>query len=94
MGGPDQLKLFGLQQDYLPVKNHREFTGMVFTIDPPNSVDIEDGLSLETVGEGRYELGVHISDVTSFSHLFDRGEVAERGASTYLPHKTIHMLPP
>ncbi len=38
--------------DYLPIKNHREFNSMVFTIDPPNSVDIEDGLSLEVLGDG------------------------------------------
>lgn len=49
---------------------------MVFTIDPPNSVDIEDGLSLEVLGSGVYEVGVHISDVTSFKDLINRKEVA------------------
>lgn len=42
------------EQDYLPVKNHREFYAMVFTIDPANSTDMEDGLSLEVLGEGVY----------------------------------------
>lgn len=67
---------------------------MVFTIDPANAVDIEDGLSLEPLGNGQYQLGVHISDVTSFHNLINRKEVASKGCSTYLPHKTIHMMPP
>ena len=32
--------------EYLPVKSHKEFNCMVFTIDPQHSVDMEDGLSL------------------------------------------------
>ena len=30
----------------LPITNHRRLSSLVFTIDPPNSVDIEDALSL------------------------------------------------
>lgn len=45
---------------------------MVFTIDPQNAIDIEDGLSLEPLGQGLYQLGVHISDVTSFHNLINR----------------------
>lgn len=67
---------------------------MVLTIDPKNAIDIEDGLSLEPLTSNTYELGVHISDVTSFHHLINRQEVASKGTSTYLPHKTIHMMPP
>jgi exoribonuclease R len=36
---------------------------------------------------------VHISDVTSYSHLVNRQEIANRGTSIYLPHKTLHMMP-
>ena len=67
---------------------------MMFTIDPQHSLDVEDGLSLETLGNGFFELGVHISDVTSFGHLVNRREIAMKGTTTYLPHKTIHMMPP
>ena len=63
-------------------------------MDPQNSIDIEDGLSLENIGNGEYELGVHISDVTSFGHLINRREIALKGTTTYLPHKIIHMMPP
>jgi ribonuclease R len=67
---------------------------MVFTIDPLNSKDMEDGLSIEPLGDGIYELGIHISDVTSYKHLINRREIASKGTSIYLPHKTIHMMPP
>lgn len=39
-------------------------------------------------------MGVHISDVTSYKHLINRQEIANKGTSIYLPHKTIHMMPP
>lgn len=37
---------------------------------------------------------MHISDVTSYKHLINRQEIANKGTSIYLPHKTIHMMPP
>ena len=80
--------------EYLPVKNHKEFNSMVFTIDPQHSIDMEDALSLEPLEPGYFEVGVHISDVTAFSHMVNRREIATKGASVYLPHKTIQMMPP
>lgn len=88
-----QTKPFNRGRDYLPVRGHREFREMVLTIDPPGSIDMEDGLSLRSIGVGKYELGVHIADVTSYKHLINRMEVATKGTSVYLPHKTIHLLP-
>jgi exoribonuclease R len=49
---------------------------------------------LESKSGGIWELGVHISDVGAYKHLLNRRELAEKGTSTYLPHKTIHLLPP
>jgi exoribonuclease R len=46
------------------------------------------------MGQDTYEVGVHISDVTAYSHLVNRREIAAKGTSIYLPHKTIHMMPP
>lgn len=68
--------LLKVGREYLPVNGHRQFKQMVFTIDPNHSVDIEDGLSLETIDSETYEVGVHISDVCSFKAMFDRKEVA------------------
>lgn len=36
------------------------------SIDPPNCKDIDDALSLETLENGHFRVGVHIADVTHF----------------------------
>lgn len=40
-----------------------------------------------------YEIGVHISDVSSFMHLVDRRQICQRGCTFYLPHKKISLFP-
>ncbi|CAG2233751.1 rnr [Mytilus edulis] len=37
----------------------------VFTIDPTDTRDLEDALSIEETSEGNYKIGVHIADVTA-----------------------------
>lgn len=81
-------------KDYLPAGEHRELTEMVVTIDPSSSTDMEDALSIEPVDSGHFEVGVHIVDATAYSHMINRKQILERGTSTYLPHQTIHMMPP
>ena len=67
-----------------------------FTIDPRDAKDFDDALSLTRTGDSdRYEVGVHIADVTHFvraGDTIDREAVA-RGYSTYLVDRTIPMLP-
>ena len=67
---------------------------LIITIDPEDAKDFDDAISLKRVG-GRWELGVHIADV---SHFVRPGgaiwtEAIRRGTSVYLPGHTIHMLP-
>jgi exoribonuclease-2 len=78
-----------------------------FTIDDPNTQDIDDALSIIQLTNG-YQLGIHISDVAQFiptntptlpidsfenitSHL--DVEAAQRGSSIYCPDIVINMLP-
>ncbi|MHC4571017.1 MAG: ribonuclease R [Planctomycetota bacterium] len=73
-----------------------DITGKVIvTIDPPDAKDFDDAISLEKDEEGRWVLGVHIADVSSFvqadSPLDEETKI--RGNSVYLPGKTIPMLP-
>jgi ribonuclease R len=68
---------------------------LTFTIDPEDARDHDDALSVRRAGEGRWEVGVHIADV---SHYVAAGsaldhEAALRGTSVYLPGGVIPMLP-
>ncbi len=77
-------------------KKRRDFTKTtLFTIDPANAKDFDDALSFKKLPNGRYEIGVHIADVSHYVHegtALDR-EARERGTSVYLVDRTIPMLP-
>ncbi len=65
------------------------------TIDPKDAKDFDDAISFVDVGGGRYEIGVHIADV---SHYVEEGtsldkEALNRATSVYLVDRTIPMLP-
>ncbi len=65
------------------------------TIDPKDAKDFDDALSLKKNGDGTFEVGVHIADVSFFVRpggaLDD--EARERATSVYLVDRTIPMLP-
>ena len=71
-------------------------TGLcIFTIDPEEAKDHDDALSVVALGQGRFEVGVHIADVSHFipeAGLVDV-EALSRGTSVYLVDRTIPMLP-
>jgi exoribonuclease-2 len=64
------------------------------TIDGQSTLDFDDALSIEKVGE-QYRLGIHIVDV---GHFVGKGdsidqEALARGSSIYMPDQKISMLP-
>lgn len=66
-----------------------------FTIDPFDAKDFDDALSFKDMGDGTYEVGIHIADVTHYvteGSLIDK-EAIKRGTSIYLVDRTIPMLP-
>ncbi len=68
---------------------------LVFTIDPADARDHDDALHVTLLPDGRYEVGIHIADV---SHYVTPGsaldaEARARGTSCYLPGGVVPMLP-
>jgi len=87
--------VFQLTQQDLKVRKDLR-TKRIFTIDPKTAKDLDDALHITPLGGGRYEVGVHIADVSHYvklhSHLDKIARI--RSTSTYLVHKCIPMLPP
>ena len=74
--------------------DHVRYDGLVvFTIDPATSVDLDDALSITKLTETTYEVGIHISDVSSYIGLLDREHISKLNTSVYLPYEVKHMLP-
>ena len=68
---------------------------LTFTIDPEDARDHDDALSLEPLKTNRFEVGIHIADVSHYvrpGSALDR-EARLRGTSCYLPGGVVPMLP-
>lgn len=68
---------------------------LTMTIDPVDAKDFDDALSIKDVGNGEFEIGVHIADVSYYVRegtALDR-EAQKRSFSVYLVDRTIPMLP-
>jgi ribonuclease R len=78
------------------IKNRRDFRDITtFTIDPEDAKDFDDALSFRKLENGRYEVGVHIADVTHYvkpNSALEK-EAYHRATSVYLVDRTIPMLP-
>ncbi|MDE6023049.1 MAG: ribonuclease R, partial [Muribaculaceae bacterium] len=78
------------------VAKREDFRGITtFTIDPRDAKDFDDALSIRTLANGNYEVGVHIADVTHYvtpGSIIDK-EAVKRATSVYLVDRTIPMLP-
>lgn len=78
------------------VPKRRDMRGtLTMTIDPIDAKDFDDAISYKKLPDGKYEIGVHIADV---SHYVTEGsaldaEALHRGCSIYLVDRTIPMLP-
>ncbi len=68
---------------------------LTFTIDPNDSKDFDDAISLKKLNNGNFLLGVHIADVSHFvpkNSKLDQ-ESQNRGTSVYLVDRVIPMFP-
>ncbi|XP_049863650.1 exosome complex exonuclease RRP44 [Schistocerca gregaria] len=67
----------------------------ICSVDPPGCTDIDDALHCMAIGNGNYEVGVHIADVSHFIRpgtAIDK-EAAHRATTVYLVDKRIDMVP-
>lgn len=74
-------------------RDMRDTTTM--TIDPKDAKDFDDAISFIELGNGNYEIGIHIADVSHYVRTDDTidMEAKERGTSIYLVDRVIPMLP-
>ncbi len=78
------------------IKKRRDMRDRVtFTIDPFDAKDFDDALSVKLLDNGRYEIGIHIADV---SHYLKPGTILDeeaynRATSVYLVDRVVPMLP-
>lgn len=66
-----------------------------FTIDPIDAKDFDDAISFKKLESGRYEVGVHIADVSYYVQpgMALDDEAVARQTSVYLVDRVIPMLP-
>ncbi|MEI7802702.1 MAG: ribonuclease R, partial [Bacteroidota bacterium] len=78
------------------IAKRRDFRSITtFTIDPDDAKDFDDALSIQKLENGNYEIGIHIADVSHYSHpgtLMD-DEAYSRATSVYLVDRTVTMYP-
>jgi ribonuclease R len=85
--------------EHINAEDHRlrrDFrTVPTFTVDPEDAKDFDDALSFQQLPDGKWEVGVHIADVTHYvkpDTLIDE-EGLQRATSVYLVDRVVAMLP-
>ena len=74
----------------------RDFRSVTtFTIDPADAKDFDDAISFRRLANDRFEVGVHIADVTFYvrPNTALEKEAYQRATSVYLVDRTVPMLP-
>ncbi|HUH73797.1 MAG TPA: ribonuclease R [Chitinophagales bacterium] len=78
------------------IEKRRDFRKVpTFTIDPLDAKDFDDAISIQTLGENKWEIGIHIADV---SHYVKEGsamdiDALKRATSVYLVDRVAPMFP-
>lgn len=82
--------------DKKEIKKRKDFRKVLtFTIDPNDSKDFDDAISFKQLEDNRFEIGVHIADVSYYvrpGSILD-AEAYKRATSVYLPDRVNPMLP-
>lgn len=68
---------------------------LTYTIDPADAKDFDDALSFKRMEDGKFEVGIHIADVSHYVEkdtILDQ-EAYDRATSVYLVDRVVPMLP-
>ncbi len=81
------------EQEIAARRDYRQVT--TFTIDPADAKDFDDAISFRRISDDRFEVGVHIADVTFYvrPNTALEKEAYQRATSVYLVDRTVPMLP-
>ena len=72
--------------------NQKEWN--IFTIDPQNSTDFDDGFSIKDLDDGMQQLSIYISNVTIWMDVLNLWDsFSQRISTIYLPDRKRPMLP-
>ena len=92
----EKIQQGGKEEVQKEAEHRRDMRGTTtFTIDPWDAKDFDDGLSFEDAGDGKYNIGIHIADVSHYvrpNSELDK-EARKRGFTVYLVDRVIPMLP-
>ena len=92
----DQAHAFSAQASAEELASRRDFRQITtFTIDPLDARDFDDALSIREISPERWEIGIHIADVSHYvlpESILDK-EGYKRATSVYLVDRVNPMLP-
>ncbi len=78
------------------IKKRKDFRNtFTITIDPADAKDFDDAISLKILPGNKYQIGIHIADVTHYvkpGTIID-SEAYKRATSVYLVDRVVPMLP-
>ncbi|KAK2818404.1 hypothetical protein FQN49_007933, partial [Arthroderma sp. PD_2] len=84
------------KEDSEAIAARRDFRDeKTFTIDPNGTRELDDAVHIKSLGDGKVEIGIHVTDVSHFitpGSLIDR-EAKKRGSGVYLMNRVVSMLP-
>lgn len=83
-----------ISTEYTDIEDRTDSGWQIFTIDPVNSLDYDDGFSVKSISDTRILLSIYISNVTLWLDSLDLWDSFSKRISTiYLPDRKRPMLP-
>ena len=82
--------------DQYEISQRKDFReALTFTIDPITAKDFDDAISFKEISKDRYEIGIHIADVSHYvkENTIIDDEAYKRATSVYLVDRVVPMLP-